>query len=177
MDECYKYLGICSYCKTKGHVKSECWYVNRDSRSPEIKRNSRPSCPYCNGPHLGMNSQTKNTNNRVGSRNSSVDERNRYSNSAVGVGEDRYSVTRNQRERDMGSDLNHRADDRFAKGSERANVQGNSWNNNPLPQGELKFKNRTFERSNLQEGNLQDSIRGQAESQIHKKMLSLWRVP
>ncbi|KAL7642679.1 UNVERIFIED_CONTAM: hypothetical protein RMT77_007244 [Armadillidium vulgare] len=73
MDECYKFLGVCSYCKKKGHIRSEC-RITQSLQKP--LSNFKNSCPFCNGPHLGINcdsrklSGNKNNTHNLGKTNS-----------------------------------------------------------------------------------------------------------
>ncbi|KAL7632050.1 UNVERIFIED_CONTAM: hypothetical protein RMT77_017627 [Armadillidium vulgare] len=73
MDECYKFLGVCSYCKKKGHIRSECRATQSQQRPLSKFKNN---CPFCNGPHLGINcdnrklSEKKNSTHNLGKTNS-----------------------------------------------------------------------------------------------------------
>ena len=63
VDECYKALGICSYCKTKGHIRNDCWHYTKDNSPPRgNNNNNRKSpleCPFCKGDHLGINCNSR----------------------------------------------------------------------------------------------------------------------
>lgn len=58
MRDCYKFLGICSYCKQRGHIRSDC----RATKTPIQNINTKLDCPFCQGPHLGMNCQNNKQN-------------------------------------------------------------------------------------------------------------------
>ena len=60
IEECYKANGICSYCKIKGHIRSDCRNIPRERRVDNI---ITMRCPYCTGKHLGMNCPSRNRGN------------------------------------------------------------------------------------------------------------------
>lgn len=59
VDECYKALGICSYSKVKGHIRSNYWHKNIN-RSPPRNVTLKLKCTYCSRNYLGINCQLRN---------------------------------------------------------------------------------------------------------------------